>query len=296
MRSAEARTVSFRAVATVSVRGSSGRRASSGAAAAEAASQWSSSAVRRGACASASRCPVQVRREVGTGSSAGARPAATASWAARRSGSRICQDTSSTARWCAASSSRPEASGPRSKCTARSITPDSGSSSRDTRPDSRASSSRSSASSQPAASTASRTDPAATAPTGSTSALHTPGRATVSVCRSPSWWSSTACSAATRATRSVPAGSRTSRACANEAKGPPRSASHCATGGSGSGPGPPSAGRAGAAGASARRVATEARAAGVGCWKTCRAEMVSPAFRASPTSRMETMLSPPSSK
>ncbi len=220
--------------------------------------QAGSSASRCGAEASAASSSDQRRTEVPTGASSTGRSASTASPAARRSGSRIRQETPSTTRWCRTSSSRPGVCSPASSQTAFSITPAAGSRRRRAAAASAAVSARSFSGSAPAASVRTRWSATRTEPTGPVSSSQRPSGAPASRERSTAWWSTSAWSAAvSRGRSSTPDGGRAITASwLNSPIGASSSRSHSVIGvgptvpvPSSSGPAVPSAGTATAASA-----------------------------------------------
>ncbi len=279
-------------VATVSTTGSRSRCPSAAPPSPSIPVQVSSSA-RRAAVSACSRSRrAQVRKDVPTRGSAAGRPAAHAVHAAARSARRIRQDTPSTTRWCATSSSRPS-SAPRSNHTQRTSSPSCGASASNAARLPAARAAGSSASARPVRSTRVNTDPAGTAPGGRTRSAHPPAPSPTTVARSRSWWSSSAWSAAVSTGTSV-GGTRSSTDWPNRSGTGPSSARRHSTGVAATSPTPASAGSASAG--SVRSSASSANRATVLPSNTWRGEMRRPSALARLVSWMEMMLSPPSSK
>ena len=237
--------------------------------------QAGNSASRAALPASSVSCRAKVRSEVPTGSSAAP------SYACRRSSVRMCQDTPSTTRWCATSSSRPCRSAPPSKKTASSTRPASGSS--------RATAC--SAARRIASGSTPSTVVRVTAPVAVTSCDHSIGFGRLSRRRSASCRATRASSAACSRAAVAPGGVRSRSAWCRRLMPPPSSASRCTIGSSATSPTPSLGAATGAGAASAW-----ASAAGVRLTKTSRGEIRTPLRLARLTSWMATMLSPPRAK
>ncbi|MGX1315218.1 hypothetical protein RKD24_005337 [Streptomyces calvus] len=260
--------------------------------------QWPSSPVRDGSSAAVCRASAQRRKEVPTGLSPGPVPAAAACAASARSGTITRQETPSTTRWSASSRSRPGAVGPRSSQTAWSMTPSAGASRCRADRAWSPSAARRVSSSVPLASTRVRHCPAVTAPGSRIRVVQAPGPSGTHCMRRASCRSSTACTAPSRWACSMPAGTCSRTDWLNRSTAPPRSASQCMIGVSGTGPQPgssaPCASSSGRPGVASQIAA--ASSSTVRWSKTSRGLRTRPALRARLTSWMDMMLSPPRSK
>ncbi len=278
----------WRTVAWVSRAGSSAPAPRAGSGRSDTAVQWASSAVRRSDTASERSARAHSRKVVPGGGSG------VPCQAAARSAVRTPQEAASVTRWCRTASSRPSRSGPVSNHRNRATVPAAGSSS--AARSSKAPGTRVAivAWSSDAASVRRTRSAARAVPAGAARRRRVPSSSRVSVERSRSCRSRTVWTVRCSPSRSMPGGVRRKRAWLSVRKVPPWATSRVSMGVSGMSPTPASG-----SGSVARLravPAASASAATVGRSNTSRGERARPAARARPTSRMETMLSPPSAK
>ncbi|NCL74697.1 hypothetical protein AIIKEEIJ_02142 [Rhodococcus sp. YH1] len=287
-------------VDATSTAGSNARPPSSGSGPSSTDRHSSSSARRSGARAASTRPWAQRRSDVPTGGSATSCPAATWPHATARSGSRIRQETPSTTRWWATTSSTPGRSpGPKSNHTNRSTRPSVGASRSSAASSSRDATAVSAAASMSAGtSTRVTSSSASTVPAARTRSTGAPSASCSRIDRSASWWSTTAPMVRTSTSRSMSLGSVTATDWEKRSNPPPQPSTSRMIGVSGTSPTPPpgSSFRPPGPSPAVVRVATSARPATDRRSNTSRGVNTTPRALARETSWMETMLSPPSAK